>query len=150
MAHRKKRDVWPSEFLALAGAWRGDIPRPGQRQTRRIKTITIREASVPLGEYASRLKGDILVVTKGQRAVAALVPLENVDRESLVLSGHPDFLRLIERSRAEIDAGKTLSLAEIKSRVLGECRRGKRHVAASKRRKAETPGRSAGVLHGRG
>ena len=132
VAHRKKRDAWPSEFLALAGAWRGDIPRPGQRQTRRIKTITIRKASLPLGDYASRLKGDILVVTKGERAVAALVPLKNVDRESLILSGHPEFLEIIERSRAEIDAGKTLSLAEIKARVLRRRppRKRARHTAA--------------------
>lgn len=136
MALRKNRDGWPSEFLALAGAWRGDIPRPGQRQTLRIKTITMRDASLPLGAYASRLKEDILVVTKGQRAVAALVPLKNVDRESLVLSGHPEFLKMIERSRAEIAAGKTLSLAEVKSRVLSERPGGKRHQAAPNRRKA--------------
>ena len=138
MAHRKKRDAWPSEFLALAGAWRGDIPRPGQRQTRRIKTITIRKASLPLGDYASRLKGDILVVTKGERAVAALVPLKNVDRESLILSGHPEFLEIIERSRAEIDAGKTLSLAEVKSRTLGNAHGRRLRRPASKRRSRRT------------
>ncbi len=138
VSRRKKLDVWPSEFLALAGAWRGDIPRPGQRQTRRIKTITIREASLPLGEYASRLKDDILVVTKGQRAVAALVPLKNVDLESLVLSGHPAFLEIIERARAEIDAGKTLSLAEVKSRTLGNAHGRRLRRPASKRRSRRT------------
>jgi hypothetical protein len=116
MSRRKKRDVWPAEFLALAGAWRGDIPRPGE--TQKIRTVSIKEASRSLGEYASELKGAILVVTKGQGAVAALLPLKNIDRESLILSGHPEFLELIERAREEIESGRTISLAEMKSRIL--------------------------------
>ena len=39
----------------------------------------------PLAQYASEVKDEIVVVTKGRRAVAALVPLKNVDRESLAL-----------------------------------------------------------------
>ena len=49
VAHRKKRDVWPSEFLALAGACRGDIPRPGQRSAR-----TSRKASASSRTSAAR------------------------------------------------------------------------------------------------
>ena len=43
----------------------------------------------PLAQYASELKDEIVVVTKGRRAVAALVPLKNVDRESLALRPPP-------------------------------------------------------------
>jgi len=39
----------------------------------------------PLAQYASELKDEIVVVTKGRRAVAVLVPLKNVDREPLAL-----------------------------------------------------------------
>jgi hypothetical protein len=56
----------------------------------------------PLAKYAAGLKNDIVVVTKGRRALAALVPLENVDRESLALSAHPEFLGLVKKARAEI------------------------------------------------
>ena len=56
--------------------------------------------------------------TKGDRAVAAIVPLKNVDRESLLLSQHPEFRAIIARSRAEFAAGRKLSLQEMKRAVL--------------------------------
>ena len=51
-------------------------------------------------------------------AIESGVPVKNTDRESLRLSTNPEFLRLIEQSRAEIAAGKSLSLNEIRARVL--------------------------------
>ena len=41
-----------------------------------------------------------------------------VDRESMTLSAHPEFLDLIARSRAQFAAGQTLSLDEMKRAVL--------------------------------
>ena len=38
--------------------------------------------------------------------------------ESLALSGHPDFLDLIARSRAQFASGQTLTLEEMKRAVL--------------------------------
>jgi hypothetical protein len=46
--------------------------------------------------------------------VAALVSLKNVDRESLVLSTSPAFLRLMQAAREELARGDSVSLAEIK------------------------------------
>lgn len=85
-----------------------------------MKKLSVGQASRSLGEYASELDDDIVVVTKGSRAVAALVPLRNVDRESLALSAHPEFLQLIGRARAEIAAGRSLSLADVRRRVLSK------------------------------
>jgi antitoxin (DNA-binding transcriptional repressor) of toxin-antitoxin stability system len=51
-----------------------------------MKTVPIQQASKPLGEYASELKDGIVVVTKNGRAVAALVPLKHVDKESIALN----------------------------------------------------------------
>ena len=51
-----------------------------------------------------------LVFTRKKRPVAALVSLRTVDRESLALSTNPQFLRIIETSRKEARAGKTISL----------------------------------------
>jgi len=50
-----------------------------------MRKMTLAQASRPLAQYASELKNEIVVVTQGRRAVAALVPLKNVDRESLAL-----------------------------------------------------------------
>ena len=83
-----------------------------------MKTIPLSKASRPLAEYARELNDDILVLTDAKRPVAAIVPLRAVDRESLGLSAHPEFLELIERSRAQFAAGKTLSLDEMKEAVL--------------------------------
>jgi antitoxin (DNA-binding transcriptional repressor) of toxin-antitoxin stability system len=83
-----------------------------------MKTIQLSRASRPLAEYARELKGDILVLTDAKAPVAAIVPLKGVDGESIALSAHPEFLELIERSRAQFAAGQTLSLDEMKEVVL--------------------------------
>jgi antitoxin (DNA-binding transcriptional repressor) of toxin-antitoxin stability system len=59
---------------------------------------------------------DIVVVTERNRPVAAIVPLKHVDRESLALRTHPEFLDLIARARREFAAGKTPSFEEMKKR----------------------------------
>jgi hypothetical protein len=83
-----------------------------------MKTIQLSRASRPLAEYARELSDDIMVVADAKRPVVAIVPLKGVDRESLALSTHPEFLELIERSRAQFAAGQTLSLGEMKKAVL--------------------------------
>jgi hypothetical protein len=83
-----------------------------------MKTIQLSNASRPLAEYARELKDEILVVEDASEPVAAMVPLKAVDRESLALSAHPEFLDLIARSRAQFAAGRTLTLEEMKRAVL--------------------------------
>src|SRR5438128_883903 len=88
-----------------------------------MRTVKLSTASRSLAEYADELDDDILVLTTARnRPIAAIVPLKNVDRESLALSSHPEFLQLIERSRREFAAGKTLSLAQMRA-ALEERRR---------------------------
>jgi antitoxin (DNA-binding transcriptional repressor) of toxin-antitoxin stability system len=82
-----------------------------------MKTLALSAASRPLAEYAAELNDEVVVLTERNRPVAAIVPLRNVDRESLALSNHPGFLALIERSRREIAEGKTLSFEEMRSAV---------------------------------
>ena len=65
----------------------------------------------------SELRDEIVVVTKGRRAVAARVPLKNVDCESLALSTHPKFMKLVKRARAGFRAGRTVSLEEMRARL---------------------------------
>jgi hypothetical protein len=72
----------------------------------------------PLADYVADIRDETIVLTEGNRVVAAVVPLKNVDHESLALSHHPEFLELIARSRAEFAAGRTVSLDEMKRRVL--------------------------------
>jgi antitoxin (DNA-binding transcriptional repressor) of toxin-antitoxin stability system len=83
-----------------------------------VKRLRLSSARRPLADYIADLRNETVVVTEGDRAIAAIVPLQNVDRESLALSQHPEFLDLIARSRADFAAGRTISLEEMKRRVL--------------------------------
>ena len=62
-----------------------------------MKTIKLSSASRPLADYAEEFSGEIVLLTKRNKAVAAIVPLKGVTRESIALSGHPAFLRIIAR-----------------------------------------------------
>ena len=83
-----------------------------------MKRLRLSSAVRPLADYVADFRDETVVLTEGNRAVAAIIPLKNVDRESLALSQHPEFLELIARSRAEFAAGRTISLGEMKRRVL--------------------------------
>ncbi len=97
-----------------------------------MKTLAISTASRSLAEYADELENDVVVLTRRNRPVAAIVPLRNVDRETLALSTHPGFLALIQRSRRQVADGKTLSFTEMRAAL----KRGGRTSRSRRRRRA--------------
>jgi hypothetical protein len=105
-----------------------------------VKSIDWASAHRPLADYAKNLGDEILVLKKGDRAVAAIVPLRNVDQESIVLSQHPEFLAIITRSRADFAAGRKLSLSEMKRAVLSK---GSFNARVARRRRPPGPGTTA-------
>lgn len=80
-----------------------------------MKTIKMSRASRTLAEYAAELTDEVVVVTDRNRPVVAIVPLRGVDRESVLLSGHPEFLKIIARSRAQFRRGQSISLADMRA-----------------------------------
>ena len=68
-------------------------------------------------DVAETAEEETLVFTKKKRAVAALVSLRKVDRESLALSTNPQFLGIIESARKEVRAGKTISLEALEKKI---------------------------------
>ena len=108
-----------------------------------MKTIKQSEASQALAEYAAGRRDEVIVLTERNKPVAALVPLKPADRESLTLSGHPEFLDLIERSRAEFRRGHTLSLEEMKQEFPPR-RSPNRRLQPTKARRKTTPKRATG------
>lgn len=54
----------------------------------------------PLAEYAQDVGKEPVILTVAGKPVAALVAIEDADLETVALSTHPQFLALIERSRA--------------------------------------------------
>jgi antitoxin (DNA-binding transcriptional repressor) of toxin-antitoxin stability system len=83
-----------------------------------MKTVDLAKASKSLSAYAHDLGEEPVILTVDDEPVAALVSLKNVDRESLVLSTSPAFLRLMQAARKELARGDSVSLEEIK-RELG-------------------------------
>ncbi len=79
-----------------------------------MKKIEMRQASGPLSEYARRAKKDPIVVVKGGRPIAAVVPILNADMETVSLSTNRKFLAIIERSRSR--RKKEGSISSIKIR----------------------------------
>jgi antitoxin (DNA-binding transcriptional repressor) of toxin-antitoxin stability system len=101
-----------------------------------MKTIKLASASRSLAEYAKELDDQIVIITERNKPVAAVVPLKNVDRESLALSSHPEFMEIITKSRRQFAAGKTLSLEEMKKAVLPRRTANKRMERTRKTRRS--------------
>ena len=70
-----------------------------------MKTVDLAKASKSLSAYAHDLGEEPVILTVDDEPVAALVSLKNVDRESLVLSTSPAFLRLVQAAREELARG---------------------------------------------
>ncbi len=84
-----------------------------------MKVVEMEEAKGSLSDYARRNRRDAVVVTRRGKPVSALVPLEvGVDMERLALSMNPRFRAILERSRAEVRAGKVVSSDEVR-RIFG-------------------------------
>jgi hypothetical protein len=83
-----------------------------------MKTIELSQATNSLEQYARELEQDPLVLTEGGHAIAALLPIDDADLESLTLSLSPRFQALIERARAEYRNGASFSEEEAR-RELG-------------------------------
>jgi antitoxin (DNA-binding transcriptional repressor) of toxin-antitoxin stability system len=113
-----------------------------------VRKIKLSQATRSLAEYAADLGDEIVILTEGNKPVAAIVPIKETDRESLVLSGHPEFLRLVERSRAEFREGRTLSLEDMKQAFPAKRSPNRRLQPTKARRQTVTKRRSRRRLRG--
>jgi prevent-host-death family protein len=82
-----------------------------------MKTLELSKATRPLADYAREVDKEPVIVTRDGKPVAALVPLENADLETVTLSVDPKFLALIERSRARQEAEGGISGTEMRRRL---------------------------------
>jgi len=71
------------------------------------------EATGALSDYVRRVRTDPVVVLRDGKPVAALVPLGKEEWEDFVVSTHPKFMEIIERSRASYEAEGGISLERI-------------------------------------
>ena len=64
-----------------------------------------------------RLDKEPIILTVDGKPVAALMPIENADLETVALSTNPQFLALIERSRARQRSEAGISSEEMRHRL---------------------------------
>jgi antitoxin (DNA-binding transcriptional repressor) of toxin-antitoxin stability system len=83
-----------------------------------MKTMDITNATAPLVQYARQLGHEPLVLTDGDEPVAALMPIDDADLESLALGTNPKFLAMLDKARAQRHSGVGLSADEVR-RELG-------------------------------
>ena len=81
-----------------------------------MKVVEKQEATRTLADYASEIQSGPVVVTDHGRPVAALVPIENADLETVALSTNRRFLDLIERSRSRVRDEGGVSSEEMRRR----------------------------------
>ena len=81
-----------------------------------MKLVEKVNATHTLAEYASNIQGEAIIVTDKGCPVAALIPIENADVETVTLSTNEQFLKLIERSRASVREEGGISSKEMRLR----------------------------------
>lgn len=81
-----------------------------------MRKVKLTEATASLAEYTQKLNRGPLVVTVKGKPVAALVPIEGMDWESLCVGTSPSFLDMIERSRRRTETEGTISDEEMRRR----------------------------------
>ena len=81
-----------------------------------MKVVETTDATRSLADYAAEIGGGPVVVTNHGQPVAALIPIENADLETVALSTNRQFLDLIERSRARVRTEGGVSSEEMRRR----------------------------------
>jgi len=82
--------------------------------------VDMTDATEPLATYVRKADAGPVVFTAEGRPVAALVVLENADLETVGLSADPEFLALIQSSRARHAQEGGLTSAEVRDRLKRE------------------------------
>ncbi|MCO6458485.1 MAG: hypothetical protein J5I93_24535 [Pirellulaceae bacterium] len=82
-----------------------------------MKIVEKSEATGTLAEYASNIQNGAVIVTDHGSPVAALVPIQNADVETVTLSTNEQFINLIERSRSRAQTEGGISSQELRKRL---------------------------------
>jgi len=79
--------------------------------------VEFKKATGPLSEYAEKARKDPIIVIKGGKPFAAVVPIRNADEETVALSTNRKFLKIIDRSRARVKREGGISASELRRRL---------------------------------
>jgi len=82
-----------------------------------MKTLDVSKATAPLSQYARALDQEPLVLTDGDQPIAALMPIDDADLETIALGSNSKFLALLEKARAQRRAGAGLTTDEVREKL---------------------------------
>jgi prevent-host-death family protein len=83
-----------------------------------VKTVEMSEATASLSEYARKARKETVIVTHRGKPVAALMPVDvNTDLENLVVTTHPKFQAIMDRSEARYRAQGGLSTEQVRAQL---------------------------------
>jgi prevent-host-death family protein len=82
-----------------------------------MRKVEMAKATASLADYAREVSKEPVIVTVRGKPTAALVSIENADLETISLSTNPQFIALIERSRARQKTEGGISSAEMRRRL---------------------------------
>lgn len=80
-----------------------------------MKTFEIKQTDSLWAEYTQTQEP--IVLTREGQPVAALVPIEGVDIETLSLSTNPEFWEIIDRSRQSQKEGGRIFIEEVRQQL---------------------------------
>lgn len=81
-----------------------------------MKTVDLNKADGSLIELAIEAKEPLLII-KDNKPLVVVMPVEHVDLESLALSTNPDFLDMLEKSRARAKAEGCITSAQFREEL---------------------------------
>ena len=82
-----------------------------------MKKLELTEATASLANYVQNLDRETLVLNREGEPVAVLMPIENADLETISLSTNPEFIAILEESRASLKKEGGIPLDEMKRRL---------------------------------
>ena len=84
-----------------------------------MKKLELTKATEALAEYVKDIEDEPVVIVHRGFALAVLVPLGNMDYESIELANNPRFLAILEESRASYEREGGVSSEEVKKMFEG-------------------------------
>jgi antitoxin (DNA-binding transcriptional repressor) of toxin-antitoxin stability system len=74
-----------------------------------MRNVEVTQANDSLGHSVRNLAGEPLVVTEDGVPIAALIPIDELELESLALGSNPRLMAILEKAQAQCRQGLGLS-----------------------------------------
>lgn len=82
-----------------------------------MKVIEMSDATGALADYAKDLVREPIILTSDGNPIAALLSISEVDLETISLRNNPEFLTILEQSRARLKEEGGISGEEMRRRL---------------------------------